>query len=198
MQFSFAYKKAIQSLNYFARQEGCEINKMKALKLIYFADRYHLRKYGRPITNDTYFALPYGPVASACLNLLNAGEFQTTESKYRDAFLEKLSQYQYSSTADVETSHFSETDKEALRYAWETYSSLDQFQLADKTHEFPEWKKHQAALDSGLSGRRAMLYSDFLENPESGVENLESLTHEDQEDLKEEIADLHAIESVWT
>jgi len=198
MQFSFAYKKAIQSLNYFARQEGGEINKMKALKLIYFADRYHLRKYGRPITNDTYFALPYGPVASACLNLLNAGEFQTVESNYRDAFLEKLSQYQYSSTTDVALEHFSESDQEALNYSWETYHMLDQFQLAEKTHEFPEWKKHQAALDSKLVGRRRMPYSDFLENPEFGVELLEPLTPEDQEDLKEEIAELHAIESVWT
>jgi len=198
MQFSFAYKKAIQSLNYFAQQEGGQINKMKALKLIYFADRYHLRKYGRPITNDTYFALPYGPVASACLDLINAGEFETIESRYRDSFLRKLSEYQYSSTNDVALDHFSQTDREALDYAWKTYSHQDQYQLAEKTHEFPEWQKHQTALESGLVGRKPMPYSDFLENPKPGVEPLEPLTTEDQEDLKEELSELHTFESVWT
>lgn len=197
MQFSFSYQKAIQALNYFALKEGGEMNKMKALKLVYFADRYHLRKYGRPITNDTYFALPYGPVASACLNLLNAGEFETSESKYRDTYLEKLSHYTYSSNAAVESEHFSETDQEALQYAWDTYRNQDQFQLAEKTHEFPEWKKHAAALNSGQVGRRPMPYSDFLENPESGVEDLLPLSVEEQQDLKEEISELHAIESVW-
>lgn len=35
-------------------------------ELVYFADRYHLRKFGRPITNDEYFAmaiLRYDPQA---------------------------------------------------------------------------------------------------------------------------------------
>lgn len=60
----FSHKKATQILNYFAIKEGGKINKMKALKLTFLADRYHLRKYGRLITNDEYFAMEFGPVAS--------------------------------------------------------------------------------------------------------------------------------------
>ena len=56
----FDYKKATQALNFFALKEGGTINKMKALKLIYFADRYNLRKYGRPVRNDDYWAMGYG------------------------------------------------------------------------------------------------------------------------------------------
>src|ERR1700683_762715 len=49
-----AVRKATQALNYFACLSAsgapfAEINKMKALKLLFFADRYHLRKYGRPV-----------------------------------------------------------------------------------------------------------------------------------------------------
>lgn len=62
--FHFAYKKAAQTLNYFAIKNGGEIDKLHALKLVFFADRYHLRKYGRPITNDQYWAMRFGPVAS--------------------------------------------------------------------------------------------------------------------------------------
>lgn len=53
MPFSFSHRKATQALNFFARKApGHSINKMKALKLVYFADRYHLRKYGRPVVGD--------------------------------------------------------------------------------------------------------------------------------------------------
>ena len=37
---------------------------MKAIKLIYLADRLHLRKYGRPIIGDMYWAMKLGPVGS--------------------------------------------------------------------------------------------------------------------------------------
>src|SRR5690606_40518414 len=36
----------------------------KLMKLMYFADRDHLVKYGFPITGDMYIKLPYGPVPS--------------------------------------------------------------------------------------------------------------------------------------
>ena len=200
MHLSFAYKKAIQALNFFAVQAGGELNKMKVLKLIYFADRYHLRKYGRPITNDSYFALPYGPVASACRDLLNrdVADYSTPESDYKEICVQSKDQYNYESKEAVNQDVFSQTDMEALNYAWETYSRKNHFQLAEETHLFPEWKKHEAALGSEQVSRRAMPYSDFFENPEPGVDPMPELSVEDQQDLKEEIAELHAIESVWS
>ena len=72
---SFDYRKATQALNHFALKEGGQINKMKALKLVYLADRYHLRKYGRLITNDVYFAMPYGAVASGVKDIAEDSAF---------------------------------------------------------------------------------------------------------------------------
>ena len=62
MPFSFSHRKATQALNFFARQGGGSINKMKALKLVYFADRSHLRRYGRPVVGDEYLAMNFSPV----------------------------------------------------------------------------------------------------------------------------------------
>ena len=59
-----SYKKATQALNFFALKKDGKINKMKAIKLIYLADRLHLRKYGRPIVGDIYWAMKLGPVGS--------------------------------------------------------------------------------------------------------------------------------------
>src|SRR2546430_14116429 len=62
-------RKSTQALNYFAHKAASgapirRLNKMKALKLLFFADRYHLRKYGRPVSDCAYFAMKHGPVAS--------------------------------------------------------------------------------------------------------------------------------------
>jgi hypothetical protein len=77
----FVYKKATQAVNYFAQRSGGIINKMKAIKLIYFADRYHLRKYGRPITNDEYLAMDYGLVSSGVKDIAEmSGFFRSSES----------------------------------------------------------------------------------------------------------------------
>ena len=56
-------KKIIQALAYIAYQQADhKINSMKAYKLLWLADRYHLRQFGRTITGDTFFALPHGVV----------------------------------------------------------------------------------------------------------------------------------------
>ncbi|MGH8706312.1 MAG: Panacea domain-containing protein [Burkholderiales bacterium] len=41
-------------------------------KVLYFADREHLSRYGSLMTHDTYVAMRYGPVPSAIYNLLKA------------------------------------------------------------------------------------------------------------------------------
>lgn len=83
-------------LNFLARQAGGHINKLKALKLVYFADRYHLWKYGRPITNDEYFAMNFGLVASATKDLAKGSDFRPdVEKQYASQYLDAVSHYEY-------------------------------------------------------------------------------------------------------
>ncbi len=78
IHFNFDLKKAAQSLNCLAKKSGGRINKMKAIKLIYFADRYYLRKYGRPVANDEYVAMGYGPVGSKTKDIAENTSFLDT------------------------------------------------------------------------------------------------------------------------
>jgi hypothetical protein len=48
---------------------------MKALKLIFLADRYHLCRYGRLITNDSYVAMKHGPVPSATRDIVESNDY---------------------------------------------------------------------------------------------------------------------------
>ena len=46
---------------------------MKLIKLLYLADRKRLLERGRPITFDTYYSLPHGPILSRTKELIDDG-----------------------------------------------------------------------------------------------------------------------------
>lgn len=161
----FNYKKAVQSLNYIAEKSGGSTNKMKALKLIWLADRLHLRTYGRTITGDVYFALPYGPVASATRDVLEANSFSLseTETSYSQEYLRILDRYSYQTQKNSNLKVFSKSDVHSLEKAFEHYGRFDQFQLSDISHQFPEWKRYEAALKRGDRSRYEMEFEDFFD-----------------------------------
>ena len=198
MPMSFSHKKTTQSLNFFARQSGGRINKMKALKLLFFADRFHLRKYGRPITNDEYFAMGYGPVPSGAKDLVEASDFRpAVEKAYSGQFIDSVAQYEFSSIHDVDSVVFSATDQEALAYVWDHFGSLDQFGLADLSHQYPEWKKHELALASESSSRVKMSFSDFLEDPPASCDPCYVLNEDEREIRRDEVQELSALHNLW-
>lgn len=163
-------KKSTQALNYFARKKGGKINKMKAIKLVFFADRYHLRKYGRPVVGDIYWAMKLGPVGSNLLNTtklstesldldcLNYAKSFLSNSGDSDKLLDLLSK------KELDLNVFSQTDIEALEVAYNEFGDKDQFELADITHNYPEWLKHKKDLEKGKK-RVRMNYLDFFSNP---------------------------------
>ena len=166
-----SYKKATQALNFLARKkDGNVINKMKAIKLIYLADRLHLRKYGRPIVGDTYWAMKLGPVGSktkksAELNLPDT-VLSYTKKYIKPIGDKKLS---FASLKESDFDVFSKTDIECLEAVNTTFSDRDQFELAELTHKYPEWPKYERKLKSGEK-RVLMSYDDlFADGTHSGL-----------------------------
>jgi len=70
LQFDFDAVKLGQALAYLSL-EIHDLTKLKAAKLLYFVDKEHLVRHGRPITGDRYYCLDHGPVPSASLNAIN-------------------------------------------------------------------------------------------------------------------------------
>jgi uncharacterized phage-associated protein len=201
MNAAFAHRKATQALNFLARQAGGRINKLKALKLVFFADRYHLRKYGRSITNDRYFAMNYGPVPSGTKDIAEMGDFLGQQERlYAQQFLERdpADEHAFKSIGEFDAGIFSETDREALGFAARTFGRVDGFQLAELTHLYPEWKRHEAALESGGASRVPMCYEDFLDDPPAGVEPCHTLTDEERNDRREMLSEIRAFEQRWS
>ncbi len=163
-------KKSVQAINYFARKKDGKINKMKAVKLIYFADRYHLRKYGRPIVGDSYWAMKFGPVGSSVLDAADLNENKLEEDclKYARNFLSHpkgdVKLQNVISKKEVDLDVFSQSDIEAFEVAFKEFGDKDQFELAELSHRYPEWAKHKSRIEAGHS-RVRMNYADFFLNP---------------------------------
>jgi uncharacterized phage-associated protein len=164
----FKFDKAVQALSFLANKEENKMNRMKALKLLYFADRFHLRKYGRPIFNDKYIAMKLGPVGSAIKDISSLSFLVDEEAARVSKMLQLDGQYDYRSISDTDLSVFSKSDIEALEFAYNEFGSLTPFELSKMTHVYPEWKKFQSDLQSGDRSKK-MSYLDFFENP--AIEN---------------------------
>ncbi len=177
-------KKSTQALNYFARKKDGKINKMKAIKLIYFADKYHLRKYGRPIIGDIYWAMKLGPVGSNLLNTANLAKNNLEKDclTYARNFLQHpkndLKMQTIISRKEIDLDVFSQTDIEAFEAVFKEFGDKDQFELADIiSHAYPEWAKHEKEIKGGEK-RVRMNYLDFFLNPKSDKSSIFDVSEE--------------------
>jgi uncharacterized phage-associated protein len=179
----FDYRKATQAVNFFVEKAGGEIDKMKVVKLLWLSDRAHLRRYGRPIINDIYYAMEYGPVASSLKDILGHNLLGKEEEEYSSTYL-GISGNTITSNKSVNADVFSDSDIEKMELVWEKYGSERPFLLANFSHSFPEWKKYEEELKNGVS-RVAMNYLDFFENPSSETKlSLDNIFNESGEELK--------------
>ncbi|MBM4275979.1 MAG: DUF4065 domain-containing protein [Deltaproteobacteria bacterium] len=190
----FDLRKATQAINFLAIKNHGEIDKIKVVKLIYFADRYHLRKYGRPITNDEYWAMEWGPVNSNVKDIADmSGFLGDMEREYASQYIESLNQNIIKSIQKVNNKVFSQTDIEALSWAWETFGHLDGSTLAKISHHYPEWMKFKNIIESKSQSRVRMNYEDFLEDPGEGFEKCCDLSPEEKEDRLDILYELDRI-----
>jgi uncharacterized phage-associated protein len=197
MSFSFSFKKGTQALNFFANEAGGSIDKLKVLKLLYFADRFHLRKHGRAITNDTYFAMRLGPVASGMKDLADGLFLADEEREYAEQYLEKPITNVVSSRKAVDYAVLSKSDLDALHAIWKGLGHFNGSQLVDLSHEYPEWKQHEAQLRINGISRVKMDYKDFLDNPKSDVDPQYPLSEQERLDRVETLEEAASVDRLW-
>lgn len=179
-------RKIIQALAYLAgKEEDKVMDNMKAFKLLWLADRYHLRQTGRTITGDAYYAMPHGLVPSDAKSLLDGAKTKMRTPKcYKEKYIANKGAYQYMALSDADLKMFSDSDQEALDKVYEAYGSMDAMQLSELSHQFPEWTFYRDLLKDKdqKNSYRVDLDHFFEDGPESALFNddkeLLSLTQE--------------------
>lgn len=160
----YSERKTVQVIAYFVwKLRKC--TKLPLLKLIFLADRYHVRKFGRLITGNKYVAMQYGPVASETKTFI---EKAAARSEYAKKFFSvRLTKgFDGKKRELLETvsaplfSMLSRSEIEAMDAAVAQMPMHSD--LVAYTHRFPEWKKHETALKT--SKMRKMDVADFFES----------------------------------
>lgn len=153
IEFQFNKEKANTVILYLANKDY-GISKMRLLKYVFFADLYHINKYGRPILGDRYVAMDNGPVLSKLYNML--------KTSTKDYHIEK--KYIIIPDNEPDLDNLSKSDIEALDYVLEQYSQYDTFEMSDLTHEYNSWKI--ARKKSPNEKAPSMCWEDMISNKE--------------------------------
>src|SRR3712207_105870 len=74
LPFTLNWAKAIEAVALLAsKQPGIDV--YRVAKVLFYAEKKHINRYGRPITGDTYKALAHGPVPSGIHDLIDKDSF---------------------------------------------------------------------------------------------------------------------------
>ncbi|MBI1495219.1 Panacea domain-containing protein [Halocynthiibacter styelae] len=138
-------RKAAQTIAYFAMREGGSINVLKAVKLVYLADRESLKLRGHTIQDEPRFSLPHGPVNSTTLDYLN-GAYREGREDWQAFLSDRANHGVALSNAGLDVTDLDELshrDIEILTDLWARLGAMNHFDLVDWTHDpenVPEWQ----------------------------------------------------------
>ncbi|HEY5610477.1 MAG TPA: Panacea domain-containing protein [Thermoanaerobaculia bacterium] len=195
IRFPFDPEKLVQALVFFSQGGVRDLSKMKAAKLLFYADKYHLLKYGRPVIGDQYACMEYGPVPSTSLNVMNDvidgdPDFPPVSKKLFDEYLtvekffKKHPVFRAKKALDLEI--FSDSDIEALEYALKNHGSKSASILSGESHEELAWKVSNGVM---------MDYRLFFEGHPEAAEVLRLVeAQQEDRDVAEEFS-LHRAEA---
>ncbi len=137
----FNQRKVAQIAAFFADAEGGSINVLKLVKLIYLSDRKFLDEFGKPITYDSYYSLPHGPIVSTTYDLMSGG---VRNSDDWDEWISDQENYELSVRLQVNREaldELSDAEYGVMAGVWSKFGSFGKWKLSEWTHDnCGEWK----------------------------------------------------------
>lgn len=124
------------------------LGKVKLMKLFYFADFMHLKKYGAPITYDTYVNLEHGPIPSAVKNLVDTASDDIDNSILADTITVERPEgtdmcriIGLRKFTDNDAQLFSESELETLKRVCIRFGDKNTKYTEETSHNEAAWQK---------------------------------------------------------
>jgi len=132
LTFKFDHDKAIAVILYIAeRMDNADMHSV--FKIMYFADRFHLVKYGRPVIGDRYIAMSDGPVPSQIYDWCKFS--RKNDIPYDGFFHLKNNSFKIEVIRKPDIDELSETDLECLNEAIQKVIPLNYAQRKLLSHD---------------------------------------------------------------
>jgi len=156
-------EKIVQTLAYILTKMQ-KADKIQLVKLLYIADKYHLIRYGRTITNDQFWAVKAGPMGSVTSDVLNLENEEATYFNYDSTMLRRVDDYAFeTSVSDEETFEaLSESDFEILDIVINKFGRMHKWDLVDYCHQYPEWKQYEKIFENAPTKRERIHTEELL------------------------------------
>jgi uncharacterized phage-associated protein len=116
--------------------EHRRVEYLRLLKLLYIAMREALHERGHFMFRDRVFAMKHGPVLSSTYDAIR---MPPAGSLWAKTFRTKHYEIELAAGQDPGTGLLSRYELAKLREVAGRYADVDTFDLADLTHEYPEW-----------------------------------------------------------
>jgi hypothetical protein len=134
IEFKLNERKAVEAVLWLI-QKG-ETSMYHIWKMLFEADKYHLNKYERPVTGDSYMAMEFGTVPK----WLYTGACEKPNTDFV-----RSGKYLHAKRMPI-ISMLSESDIEALEIGYKKYAGFDFNGVKEINHKEPAWKKHEKIL----------------------------------------------------
>jgi uncharacterized phage-associated protein len=143
---SYNPRKAAQTVAFFAmKNRGRSINTLKAVKLVYLADRASIASFGFPIQEERRVAMPNGPVNSTTYDFIKGEIPPERDGGWSDILTDK-DRHEIGLTDSMtdlnDLDELSDADLEVLENVWDRFGQMSQWDLVAWTHDsrnIPEW-----------------------------------------------------------
>lgn len=144
MRTRYREAKATQAAGRLLRLRGAPMSHLKLIKLLYLLDREALIRWGRPVTYDSYFSMPHGPVLSFTLDRINEPEYSPGAYWHTVIAPKRNNEVQLVSES-VPNDHLSPAEEALIDEIFTQYGHMTRWQLRDFTHTLPEWQDPQGS-----------------------------------------------------
>lgn len=172
MRAQYQEDRATQAAGRLLKHEGGRMNILKLIKLLYLVDRTALTQFGRPVTFDSYFSMPHGPVLSMTLDRINADP-DPARGTYWHRYVSERQGYDVQLIAPTPNDQLSQAEERVIDDVFGEFGKMNQWELVEWCHRhLPEWKDPQGSAvrieiadilrATGLSTEQAAAVEDAL------------------------------------
>ena len=140
-------RKASQIVAFFTLKTAQNrINVMKAVKLVYLADRENIAQFGFPMLEERRVSMRHGPVNSYTYDHIKGEVRPEHDGGWSDFVADRANHNVGLASDDISVDDFdelSDTEVATLEAVWEKFGGMTQWELVKYAHDkanVPEWE----------------------------------------------------------
>ncbi len=137
IHYNISFDKLTEVIVWLAKMSP-SIDIYHVAKVLFYADKMHINRYGRPITGDTYVKMDYGPVPSGAYDLIKENRWLSPKhlKQIKDSLLiDKSDQHlRLQALREPDMTYFSRSDLKCLEESLSEYACKSFDELYTITH----------------------------------------------------------------